>query len=215
MTKEDLILEKLGAIEAELAEIRQAKRPMEDLMEDLNPIFKQALYALIKEFQDVETSFQLEDLLPLVKRFLRNVNNLTYTLETLETVIDMWNTMEPMMKSALHNTVRYLGTLEQRGVFRTYEAMLEVRAKIAQHYGPEDIEAMGDSFVALLAILKKMATPETIALLEKLTDLPANINLANAKPVGPMGLVSATMNPEVKQGMGVALELAKALGKIA
>ena len=215
MTKEDLILEKLGSIEAELAEMRQAKRPMEDLMEDLNPIMKQALYALIKEFQDVETSFQLEDLLPLAKRFLRNVNNLTYLLETLETLIDMWNTMEPMMKSALHNTVRYLGNLEQKGVFRTYEAMLEVRAKVAQHYGPEDIEAMGDSFVSLLVLLKKLANPETISLLEKLADLPSHIDLANAKPVGPMGLVGATMNAEVKQGMGVALELAKALGKIA
>ena len=214
MTKEDLILEKLGSIEAELAEMRQAKRPLEDLVEELNPIMKQALYALIEEFKDVETSFQLEDLLPLVKRFLRNVNNLTSTLETLETVIDMWNTMEPMMKSALHNTVRYLGVLEQRGVFRTYEAMLEVRAKVAQHYGADDIEAMGDSFVAMLGLLKKMSSPEMIGFLEKLTELPAHIDFSAAKPVGPFGLVSAASNPEVKQGMGVAIEMAKALGKL-
>lgn len=214
MSKEDLILEKLGKIEAELAVMREAREPMDDLIRDLNPIMKQALYALIKEFKDVEDNFQLEDLLPLFKKLLVNVKNLTWALEALETIIDMWHTMEPMMKSALHNTVRYLGTLEQKGVFRTYEAMLEVRGKIAQHYGPEDIEAMGDSFVMLIGLLKKMSTPEMMALLEKITDMPANIDLANAKPVGMFGVVGALSNSEVKDGIGVAMEMVKALGKL-
>lgn len=214
MSKEDLILEKLGKIEAELAVMREAREPMDDLIRDLNPIMKQALYALIKEFKDVEDSFQLEDLMPLFKKLLVNVKNLTWALEALETIIDMWHTMEPMMKSALHNTVRYLGTLEQKGVFRTYEAMLEVRGKIAQHYGPEDIEAMGDSFVMLIGLLKKMSTPEMLALLEKLTDMPGNIDLANAKPVGMFGVVGALSDSEVKNGIGVAMEMVKALGKL-
>ncbi|WP_027191181.1 DUF1641 domain-containing protein [Fundidesulfovibrio putealis] len=214
MSKEDLILEKLGKIEAELAVMREAREPMDDLIRDLNPIMKQALYALIKEFKDVEDSFQLEDLMPLFKKLLVNVKNLTWALEALETIIDMWHTMEPMMKSALHNTVRYLGTLEQKGVFRTYEAMLEVRGKIAQHYGPEDIEAMGDSFVVLIGLLKKMSDPKMLELLEKLTDMPANIDLANAKPVGMFGVVGALSNSEVKDGIGVAMEMVKALGKL-
>ncbi|WP_243361411.1 DUF1641 domain-containing protein [Fundidesulfovibrio terrae] len=214
MSKEDLILEKLGKIEAELAVMREAREPMDDLVRDLNPIMKQALYVMINELKDVEDSFQLEDLMPLVKKFLTNVKNLTWAMEALETIIDMWHTMEPMMKSALHNTVRYLGTLEQKGVFRTYEAMLEVRGKIAQHYGPEDIEAMGDSFVVLIGLLKKMSDPKMLELLEKLTDMPANIDLANAKPVGMFGVVGALSDSEVKNGIGVAMEMVKALGKL-
>lgn len=214
MTKEDLILEKLGKIEAELADFRAAREPMDDLVRDLNPIMKQALYVMIDEFKDVEDSFQLEDMFALLKKFMTQVKNLTWTLEALETMVDMWRTMEPMMKSALHNTVRYLGTLEQKGVFRTYEAMLEVRGKIAQHYGPEDIEAMGDSFVTLIGLLKKMSDPKMLELLEKLTDLPANIDLAGAKPVSMFGVVGALSNAEVKDGIGVAMEMVKALGKL-
>jgi len=92
--------------------------------------------------------------------------------------------------------------------------MLEVRGKVAQVYGPEDIEAMGDSFVALLGLLKKMSRPEMLALLEKLTDMPANIDLANAKPVGMFGVVGALSDSEVKNGIGVAMEMVKALGKL-
>lgn len=214
MNKEDLILEKLGKIEAELAVMREAREPMDDLVRDLNPIMKQALYVLIDEFKDVEDNFQLEDLVPLAKKFLTNVKNLTWALESLETIIDMWHTMEPMMKSALHHTVRKLGELEQKGVFRTYEAMLEVRGKIAQHYGPEDIEAMGDSFVALIGLLKKMSDPKMLELLEKLTDLPGNIDLEGAKPVGMFGVVGALSDSEVKDGIGVAMQMVKALGKL-
>ena len=214
MSKEDLILEKLGKIEAELAVAREAREPLDDMIRDLNPIMKQALYALVKEFKDVEDNFQLEDILPMAKKFLTNIKNITWALETMETMIDMWRTMEPLMKSALHTTVRKLGVLEQKGVFRTYEAMLEVRAKVAQHYGPEDIEAMGDSFVTLLGLLKKMSTPEMFGLLEKLTDMPANLDLAGSKPVGMFGVVGALSDPEVKNGIGVAMEMVKALGKL-
>jgi len=175
---------------------------------------KQALYALIKEFKDVEDNFQLEDLLPLAKKFLTNIKNITWLMETMDTMVDMWRTMEPLMKSALHTTVRKLGTLEQKGVFRTYEAMLDVRAKVAQHYGPEDIEAMGDSFVALIGLLKKVSDPKMMELLEKLTDLPCNMDLAGAKPVGMFGVVGALSNSEVKDGIGVAMEMVKALGKL-
>jgi len=214
MSKEDLILDKLGRIEAELAHMRAVREPMDDLVRDLNPIMKQSLYALIDECKDIEHSFQLEDLYALLKKFLTQVRNITWLLEAMDTVVDMWRTTEPLMKSALHNTVRTLGTLEQKGVFRTYEAMLEVRGKIAQNYGPEDIEAMGDSFVALIGLLKKMSNPKMLELLEKLTDLPANIDLAGAKPVGMVGVVGALTNPEVKHGIGVAMEMVKALGKM-
>ena len=65
----------------------------------------------------------------------------------------------------------------------------------------------------LIGLLKKMSTPEMMELLTKLTDLPANINLENAKPIGPLGIVGAVSNPEVKAGIGVAMEMVKGPGQ--
>lgn len=214
MTNDELILQKLTAIESELARMKAEKRPMDDLVEELTPISKQALYVLIKEFEGVESAFELGDLVTLSKKFLRNVKNLTYALETLETMLDLWHTVEPLLKNMVHTGVRTLGAMEAKGVFRTYEAMIEVRGKVAQAYGPEDIAAMGDSFVQLIGLLKKMSNPEMLNLLDKLTDLPANLHLDQAKPVGPLGMAKVLMDPEIKQGLGVAMELTKALGKL-
>jgi uncharacterized protein YjgD (DUF1641 family) len=149
-----------------------------------------------------------------IKRGMRNVRNLAYMLDQLENVVELWQTMEPMTKSAVHHTIRYLGTLEAKGVFSTYEAMLEIRAKVAQQYDHEDIAAIGDSFVWLIGLLKKLCNPETMALLDKLVDIPGRARLENAKPVGALGMLRAMGTPEDKQSMGVLLQLTKALGTL-
>lgn len=214
MSTEQQILERLERIETELVEARKAREGWEDLKHDIEPLTKQAFKILLKELGEVEAGFQLEDIFLLIKRFLRNIRNIAYALEQLETVIEMWHTAEPMLKSTMHQIIRYLGTLEQKGVFRTYEAMLEIRGKVAQHYGPEDLQEMGDGFVQLIGLLKKVTTPEMLALLDKLSDLPMQMKLEEAKPVGMFGLVGAMGDKEMQKSLGVVLQMTKALGKL-
>jgi uncharacterized protein YjgD (DUF1641 family) len=87
-------------------------------------------------------------------------------------------------------------------------------AKLASVYKPEDIESIGDGFVRMHGIVKKFADPRVIDFLDRLTDVPANVNLKAAPPVGPFGLPFHLMSKECKQGLGVALELTRALGKV-
>lgn len=214
MSIEQQILERLERIETELVEARQARQAWEDLKHDIEPLTKQAFKIALKELGEVEAGFQLEDTFLLVKRFLRNIGNMAYALDQLENMIEMWHTAEPMLKSTMHQVIRYLGTLEQRGVFRTYEAMIEVRAKVAEQYGPEDIEAMSDGFVKLIGLLKKITTPEMLDMLDRLSELPMQMKIEEAKPVGMFGLIGAMNDPEMKKSLGVVLQMTKALGKL-
>jgi uncharacterized protein YjgD (DUF1641 family) len=214
VTNEKLILQKLDALQQEVKELRASQKTYQELFSDITPLLKESFQVLIKEMSYVEDAFQLEDLYLLLKRGIRNVRNLAYMLDQLENMVDLWATMEPMMKSTVHNIIHYLGTLEEKGVFRTYEAMLGVRAEVAKQYSAEDIAVMGDSFVQLLGLLKKLSNPETVALLYKLADIPAEAKLHEAKPVGPMGMLKAMGSAEVKNSMGVVLQLTKALGTL-
>lgn len=211
MKSEDLILEKLGAIEAELMEMRKSRLEMQELKHDLSPLMKSAFQNVLHELGQVDHGFQLEDAFVLFKRFLRNMKNMAYLLDQMENAIELFHTMEPLLKSSVHTLIRYLGTLEQRGVFRTYEAMLEMRAKISAKYTAEDFEQMSDAVVEMAGLLKKVATPEVMALLEKLTALPVSMELDKAKPLGVMGLVGAIRDPDVREGLGVGLQMAKSL----
>jgi uncharacterized protein YjgD (DUF1641 family) len=74
---------------------------------------------------------------------------------------------------------------------------------------------MSDAFVLLLSMLKKLSDPQMIDFMNRLLELPLAIKLEEAKLMGPLGMLSAMGSKETRQGLGVAMELTKALGKLA
>jgi uncharacterized protein YjgD (DUF1641 family) len=214
MTNEELILERLDRIEAQLAPIAVTAGGISELREDLIPLSGQAFRLLIRELEDVESSFQLEDLMVLLKRSLRSIKHITFSLEQLENIVDFVTTIEPLLKSAVPQVINYLDDLEQRGVLRVITAMLDVRAKIAAAYSPEDIDEIGDGAVIALGLAKKLSDPKAAEFLEKMAELPSKVDLANAKPVGPFGMLGALGSKQAREGLGVLMELTKAMGEL-
>ncbi len=214
MTNEELILERLDRIEAQLAPISQTASGIKELREDVIPLSGQAFRLLIRELEDVESSFQLEDLMALLKRSLRSVKHIIFALEQLENTVDFVTTIEPLLKSSVPQIINYLDDLEQRGVLRIISSTLDVRAKIAEAYSPEDIDQIGNGAVAALGLAKKLSDPKAAEFLEKIAELPSKIDLADAKPVGPFGMLSALSSKEAREGLGVFMQLTKALGKL-
>ena len=212
MTTEEQILERLDRIEAQLAPISQSASSLQELREDLIPLSGQAFRLVTRELEDIESGFQLEDLLAMVKRMLRSVKHMTFTLEQLENIVDFVTTLEPLLKSAVPQIINYLDDLEQRGVLRIITSMLDVRAKIAEAYNPEDIDQIGDGAVAALGLAKKLSDPKTVEFLEKLAELPSRVDLEGAKPIGPFGMLGALSSKEARQGLGILMELTKAMG---
>ena len=214
MTNEKQILERLDRIEAQLAPISQTATGLKEIKDDLIPLSGQAFRLLIRELEDVESSFQLEDLLALAKRFLRSVKHLQFSLDQLENIVDFVITIEPLLKSAVPKIIDYLDDLEQRGVLRIIQSTLDVRAKIAASYSPEDIEEIGDGAEALLGMAKKLGSPQARVFMEKIAELPSKVDLSSAKPVGPFGMLGALSSREARQGLGVLMELTKAMGSL-
>ncbi|MEJ2283694.1 MAG: DUF1641 domain-containing protein [Desulfobacterales bacterium] len=214
MTNEELILERLDRIEARLAPIAETAGGISELREDLVPLSGQAFRLLIRELEDVESSFQLEDLMALLKQSLRSIKHIIFSLEQLENIVDFVNTIEPLLKSAVPQVINYLDDLEQRGVLRVITAMLDVRAKIAAAYSPEDIDEIGDGAVVALGLAKKLSDPKAAEFLEKMAALPSKVDLANAKPVGPFGMLGALGSKQAREGLGVLMELTKAMGEL-
>lgn len=212
MTTEEQILERLDRIEARLAPISQSASALQELREDLIPLSGQAFRLVTRELEDIESGFQLEDLMAMVKRTLRSVKHITFTLEQLENIVDFVTTIEPLLKSAVPQIINYLDDLEQRGVLRIITSMLDVRAKIAEAYNADDIDQIGDGAVAALGLAKKLSDPKAVKFLEKFAELPAKVDLAGAKPVGLFGMLGALSSKEARQGLGVLMELTKAMG---
>lgn len=214
MTNEELILSKIESLEAQIAPLVKTARDMNELKEDVVPLTGTAVKVFIEELQEIEAGFQFEDLLYLLKESARNIRNFSFAIKQMANIIDFIEDLEPLMKSAVPQIIHYLDELEQRGVFRMFQAMIDIRAKVAASYDAEDIDQIGDSMVALLGLAAKLSDPKAQEFLEKMSNLPAEVDFDNAKGVGAWGMMTAGFNPEIKQGLGVVMELTKAMGRM-
>jgi uncharacterized protein YjgD (DUF1641 family) len=265
----DLILERLERLEEKIDRLSASQEQispfvksyesLSDLGRDLSLLTGPGARLLTEELGEVETAFQIEDALALLKRLLLSFRHITWSLEQLENAIDWWHDMEPLLKIAVPHIIDKLDDLEQKGIFRvnsaildmytklasaytpqdvevigdgfvrmhgivkkfadpvvirSIEAIVDMYAKLASVYQPEDIDSIGDGFVRMHGMVKKLSDPRVIDFLDRLTDVPAQVNLKEARPVGPVGMMFRMMGKETKQGLGVALELIKALGKV-
>ncbi|WP_299981475.1 DUF1641 domain-containing protein [Desulfobacula sp.] len=214
MTNEELILEKLDRLETQIQPLIKTSEKFAELKNDLIPIGNHATALLINELTEVEAGFQLEDFMSLTKEAMRNTQNFIFALKQMASIIEFVKDLEPLLKSAVPQIIHYLDELEQKGVFRMIKATVDLRTKVAATYTGEDIEVMGDGLVALLGLAKSLSDPKAIELLEKLSQIPSKVELENAKSVGVFGLASAGFNPEIGKGLGVLMELTKAMGRI-
>jgi uncharacterized protein YjgD (DUF1641 family) len=214
MTNEELILKKLEALEAKIDPIVKSRETLMELKADLLPLQNQAIQLIIRELQEVEAGFQLDDVFLLIKQGMRSMRNFVFVMKTMDNIVEFITDMEPLLKSAVPKIIESLDEMERQGVFRILKATLDLRSKIAAQYDSEDIDKIGDGLVAMMGLAKKLADPKALAFLEKAASLPSTVDLSKSREIGPMGLISAGFNSEIKQGLGVLMELTKAMGKM-
>ena len=106
-----------SGISEKIAPLSDSARSISELKEELTPRVNEAVKALIVELADIEADFQLEDLLFFIKKALRNVRNLTYSMDQLKNIIDFVLIAEPLLKSTVPQIIFYMDDLEKKGVF--------------------------------------------------------------------------------------------------
>ena len=214
MTNEEAILARLERLEDRIAPMAETARAVGELREELAPRVNEAVHALIRELADVEADFQLEDLLHLIKKALRNTKNISFTLDQLKNLIDFAVTVEPLLKSSVPQMIEYLDGLERSGVFRLVQAGMETVKAIGETFSEAELDQIRSGLVRLAGTLKPLFRPDTLDLIERAAELPGKMDLAAARAVGPWDLIKALGDDEIKQGAGVALELVRRLATL-
>jgi uncharacterized protein YjgD (DUF1641 family) len=214
MTHEEEILARLQRLEEKIDPMAATATSIGELREELTPRVNEAVHALIKELADVEADFQLEDLLFLIKKILRNVKNLSFSLDQLKNLIDFAVTVEPLLKSSVPQMIFYLDALERSGVFRFLSMNIDALRQISASLSPDEMERIGVGMVRLAGTLKQLSRPEALDFLDRVAELPAQIDLSAARNAGPWRLLMALGDAEIKAGMGVLLELTRGLAAL-
>jgi uncharacterized protein YjgD (DUF1641 family) len=214
MTHEEEILVRLERLEKRVEPLAGTAAAIGELRAELAPRVNEAVQALIRELADVEADFQLEDLLYLIKKILRNVKNLGFSLDQLKKLIDVALTVEPLLKSSVPQLILYLDELERSGVFKFLSMNLDTLKEVSASLSEAEMNQIGAGMVHLAGTLKKLSQPEALAFLDRAADLPGKVDLSAATAAGPWRLFWALGDEEVKKGMGVLLEITRGLASM-
>ena len=66
----------------------------------------------------------------------------------------------------------------------------------------------------VFSIFSKMFSVKMLQFMDRLAEVALTARLEEAEPRGPLGLLWQMRSPECRQGLGVLLELTRALGKM-
>jgi uncharacterized protein YjgD (DUF1641 family) len=208
------ILEEIAALRAEMAPVANAARSMDNLRRDLAPRVEEAVRALIMELAEVESDFQLEDLLALVKQSMRNVKTFSRALDQLGSLLTFVDNVEPLVRQSVPVWISALEELEAKGVFTALTALSGVLEKLAAAYGQEDMEKIGDGLVTLMGLARGLGDPVAADVLTRLAAAPARVRMDAAREMGAWDMLASLGDPAVRRGLGLMIELTRAVGEV-
>ncbi|MCI0477618.1 MAG: hypothetical protein L0Y55_15340 [Anaerolineales bacterium] len=148
--------------QARLAERGRGERA--ELMRDLIPIANDAFRLTTEQLQEIQDYVDLNDLLRLFKRVLRNGRNFEKMLDQLESALDLVETVGPLTDAAFGKTVDALETLERKGYFALARGGIQTADKIVAALN-DDTQPLDTSLLALARQMNAPAVRRGLALM--------------------------------------------------
>lgn len=195
--------------QAQHAERQRQERA--ELVHDLTPIANEAFRLTVNQLEEIQDYVQLDDLLRLLKRLLRNGRNLDRLLDQLESLSDLADTVGPLADEAFGKTVEVLTGMEQRGYFALARSGAQIADNIVSAFTDEDVKRLGDNIVLILNTVKDLTQPEILAFVRS-TLLIAEKEID--KPVDPsiVGLLRQMRDPGVRRGLALTMRILHVIG---
>lgn len=116
--KVDALTEQMVLLTEQAAAQERRSREFEELKADLIPIGNQLVSLTIRELEEIGTEFELEDLLYLLKRVLRNTNLILAMMDRFESLMGIADEVELLGKQVFSTVVEEMDRLERAGTFQ-------------------------------------------------------------------------------------------------
>ena len=205
----DLLHQKLDFLTAEMEEQRKQRQAFEELKQDVIPIGNQLIKLSIDELAEIGHEFQLEDLLFLLKRVLRNTNLLLEMMDRAEAAMGLADEAQILGKQVFSTTVQKLDEFERAGYFQFAAEGMKIADCVVTEFTVEDVQALGENIVTILRTVRNMTQPDIMAYANNAVDAIREEPSDNGN-VSTIQLLRELSDPKVRQGMSRMLQMMKA-----
>lgn len=208
--KVDMLTEQVAALTSH-AEIQQRRqREFDELKNDAIPIVNHMIKLSIDELADIGTEFEVEDLVFLLKRVIRNTHLLLAMFDRLEAMMGIADETELLGKQVFNFVVERLDQFERDGYFDFARESWNIVERIVSEFNEDDVRALGDNVVTILNTVRNMTQPEIMALANNAVGAIQE-EIPKTEKVSTWKLLRELGDPKVRRGMARMINLLKAL----
>jgi len=195
--------------QAQIAERQREDRA--ELVRDLTPIANQAFQMTIEQLEEVQEYIDLNDVLRLVKRLMRNGRNFEKLIDQMESIADLIDTLGPLSDEAFSKTIATLADLERKGYFTFARGSRRILDNIVTSFSADDVDRLGDNVVLILNTVKEMTQPEIMNFVRN-TLLIAEQEIEKPIDTSMLGLVRQMQDPAVRRGLALTMRVLHVVG---
>lgn len=209
--KLDALTRHVEYLTAQAERAERVRQERAELFHDLEPITQDAFRLATEQLAEVQEYVDLNDLMRLFKRLLRNTVMLERLLAQLESVSELADTMMPLSDQAFAKAVDALATMEQKGYFMFAQGGMQIMDNVVTSFTPDDVKKLGDNIVLILNVVKDMTQPEimnfvhnTLLVAEKQMEQPVDISYP--------ALLKQMRDPAVRRGLALTMRVMHVIG---
>lgn len=184
---------------------------MDDLMEDVNIIAKDAFRSSVEELEKQGVELNWDDVKFLAFKLLKNIDKFTYVMDTFESLYDLLKDMGPVAREAIIDMIRKMHDLEQKGYFEFFGAMAGVIDNIVTNYSREDVELLADNIVTIMETIKSMTQPEMMKAINNALNIYQKLDVEDIPEYSMWKAMRELRTPEMKRGIGFLMTFMKNL----
>jgi len=205
--KIDLLAAQVGYLTGQLETQQKRQLEFEELKRDMIPIVNHMVRLSIDELAEIGSDFQAEDLLFLLKRLLRNTNNLVLILDRMEGVMGLATESKILGKQMFNQTVETLDQLERKGFFEFARGAGYIAERVVTEFNEGDVRALGDNIVTILKTVRNMTQPEVLGVANRVVSTMQEED--TPETVTTWGLLKELSDPKVRKGMARLLNVVR------
>ncbi len=201
--------QKIDLISAQLEQQQRRQMELQELQNDLIPVMNHMIKLSIDELAEIGTEFQVEDLIFVLKRVLRNTRLIGRLMDMVEGGAGLIDEVTPIANQAFNTSVETLDRLERQGYFTFAQESWNILERIVAEFSEHDVRALGDNIVTILTTVRNMTQPEILALANNA--ISAISPPEQVEDVSTLRLIRELGDPSVRRGLARLLNMVKAL----
>ena len=210
--KIDLLTTQVAYLTEQARLSEQSRQARDELVESGMPIARELMDMASAEFEEVQKYLNPEDLIRLVKKFVRHGPQFEILMDQLDSMMDLVEVGGQIIEEGVDKTTDIMQGMEHKGYFAFARSGMRIVDNVVTSFSEEDVNRLGDNIVLILNTVKDMTQPEimnfvrnTFHVAEREVDKPVNTSL--------LSLLGQMRDPEVRRGLALTLRVLRVIGE--